>query len=47
MKSEEEIRALIKTINDTEKSIKIDGMLELTDKAGHWLDALEWVLEDK
>lgn len=44
MKTEEEIRAFLKSIKEAEKLPPIEDMVVATDRAGHWEDALEWVL---
>jgi hypothetical protein len=47
MRTEKEIRELKEKI---EKAPSIDGdtsFCNLTDKGGHWLDCLDWVLNDK
>ncbi len=45
MKTEKEIREFLKSIKEAEKLPAVDNMVVMTERAGHWQDALEWVLE--
>ncbi len=47
VKSEEEIKEMLKKLDSKDKQIKEldeEGFLRWSDKAGHWVDCLDWVL---
>ena len=45
MKTEKEIKSLIRTINNRAKLIEGKDLVRLRDNAWYWIEALEWVLE--
>lgn len=47
MKDEKTIRELKKKIERVGDDEVLEDYFELTNKGGHWLDCLEWVLENK
>ena len=49
MKSEQEIRELLRKLDNKDKQIKEldeEGFLSWSDKAGHWADCLNWMVEE-
>ena len=47
MKTENEIKSFIVSIAKAEKTPPVENMVAMTERAGHWLDCLEWVLDSK
>ena len=45
MKDEKEIRELKEKIEKVCDDEELNDYFRLSDKGGHWLDCLEWVLE--
>ena len=45
MKTEEEIKKLKNQLEEISTDKNLEGFVELTSKAGHWIDCLLWVLE--
>ena len=48
MKSEKEIRELYDKLSDNELIVSLnkEGFVKYSDKGGHWLDCLDWILRE-
>jgi len=44
MKTEEETKKLVDKLEKIDEDKSLDGFYSMTDKCGHWLDCLAWVL---
>ena len=47
MRTEKEIRELRDKIEESIRELEAGGFAVLTNKGEHWLDCLDWVLEDE
>ncbi len=46
MRSEKEIRELKDKLEKRIEELEDEGFVELTDKGDHWIECLDWVLEE-